>query len=221
VTLSGATAGLGSCALSGALVFSNWDTALSATSLTVLPGGRITHAPNTDTGAPASSPTSPGSAGSGHPTAGEGGNGGGVGGGIRIDCRTLTGNGAIGARGGNGDSILGAGGGGGRIPLWLGDINEADVQSVRNSLPVDGMTVSSAWTGLVGAVYVNGGTNSTATPRAGAPGTALFFYKGASQFRGRAHGTACCGPAASCRQLAVPKAVQPLVRKWLVYRPQR
>jgi hypothetical protein len=107
------------------------------------------------------------------------GGGGGSGGGILVWSKTFSGaSGTLSARGGNADSqASGAGGGGGRIALWVGSFTDLDEQTLLAGQGVSGMTSGTNWNGLLGTVFLSGGTNGTATPRPGDSGTFVALMK--------------------------------------------
>lgn len=262
VVLSSSTFPLASIQLAGTLIFTNWDTTLTAVDVTVTNGGKITHYVNTDSNAPWTpdariaiscsnlnvqtggvinadakgyiapainkasygpgagynsygggagyggvggvgdllyvfssgkeygdpyNPTNPGSAGGSHNSSGLGGNGGGAiwvnasgdvrvdgsmtanggsyvplygaggsGGSILIVCDTLTGSGAIRAKGGNGVTSggTGAGGGGGRIAIRYSAAQSNLVAQPPVMLDANGGTLPVGVAGDMGTIWL-------------------------------------------------------------------
>jgi hypothetical protein len=99
--------------------------------------------------------------------------GGGAGGSILVRSKVFSGlEGTLTARGGNASNDASSGGGsGGRIALWIGGFSDEDEQTLLAGQEVSRAASSTNWNERVGSVLLNGGKNTTATPRLGGTGT--------------------------------------------------
>jgi hypothetical protein len=112
-------------------------------------------------------------------TGGQSYGGGGSGGSILLQARMFAGgSGTLSVRGGNGSTDASeAGGAGGRVALWLGGFSDQDEETLLAGQMTAKTAFSTNWNVLVGTAVLEGGKNSTATPRPGGTGTFVALTK--------------------------------------------